>query len=208
MAPVETNLITAISVREHFCTALETATRNQDVALNESTSAYVVNLLTEYCSANALREVSDGGRHIRPLALIYADALEAEHPEQRRRALQKLGDLALFIAGIFTDSLARRAVDVDYYIGMGVSAYGYLHESLQRSARAAAIAGLFAELEHKFGALVDVLGEISEMSGLKSNSDTLRTYELWLKTGSVRARRQLVRSGIHPIGAPAGGPAH
>lgn len=208
MAPVDSSLITAVSVREHFSSALETATRNQDVALQETTSAYVVNLLTEYCTANALREVSDGGRHIRPLALIYADALEAEHPEQRRRALQKLGDIALFIAGIFADSLARHAVDVDYYIGMGGSAYGYLHESLQRSSRAAGVAELFAELEFKFGALVDVLGEISEMSGLKSNSDTLRAYELWLKTGSVRARRQLVRSGIHPIGLAASGPAH
>jgi hypothetical protein len=208
VAAVDSSLITAMSVREHFSSALETATRNQEVALGGTTSAYVVNLLTEYCDARALAEVSDGGRHIRPLALLYAEALDAEHPEQRRRALQKLGDIALFIAGIFTDSLARRAVDVDYYIGMGESAYGYLHESLQRSSRAAGFADLFAELERKFGALVDVLGEISEMSGLKSNTDTLRAYELWLKTGSVRAHRQLLRNGIHPIGGAVMRQAH
>ena len=56
--------------------------------------------------------------------------------------------------------------------------------------------------------LVDVLGEISEMSGLKSNTDTLRAYELWLKTGSVRAHRQLLRNGIHPIGGAVMRQAH
>lgn len=199
MAHVDSSLITSMSVREHFSAALETATRNQEVALQDTTSAYLVNLLTDYCNAATFAEVCDGGRHIRPLALIYADALAAEHLQQRRRTLQKLGDIALFIAGIFTDSLKRRAVDVDYYIGMGEAAYGYVHDSLQGSARSKAGDALFDELGRKFASLVDVLGEIAEMSGLKSNSDVMRAYDLWIKTGSERAHRQLLRSGIHPL---------
>ena len=38
-----------------------------------------------------------------------------------------------------------------------------------------------------------------EASGLKSNSDVLRAYDIWLKTGSDRVRRQLIRNGIQPL---------
>ena len=70
---------------------------------------------------------------------------------------------------------------------------------LQVDARAPTVSAVFAELSSKFPQLVDVLTEISEMSGLKSRSDLLRTYELWQKTGSERARKQLRRAGIVPL---------
>jgi len=37
--------------------------------------------------------------------------------------MQRLGDTALFIAGVFADSLNRKLVDVDYYVAMGGTAY-------------------------------------------------------------------------------------
>lgn len=200
MTTVDSALITSMGVREHFRDALETAAHNQDVALDEMTFVYVVNLLTAYSDSRALREVCDEGRHIKPLALIYADAVEAPTAERRNRALQKLGDIALFISGLFTESLSRRAVDVDYYIGMGEAAYGTLHDSIQTSAHAFMSADVFDDLCRQFGVLVDLLGEIGEMSGLQSNTDVLRTYEIWMRTGSERAAKQLRRSGVHPIG--------
>lgn len=200
MTTVDSGLITSMGVREHFRDALETAAHNQDVTLDEMTFVYVVNLLTAYSDSRALSEVSDEGRHIKPLAMIYAEAVEAPTSEHRNRALQKLGDIALFISGLFTDSLARRAVDIDYYIGMGEAAYGTLHDSIQSSAHTLMRGELFDDLCRKFGVLVDLLGEIGETSGCRSNSDVLRTYEIWMRTGSERAARQLRRSGIHPIG--------
>ena len=196
MANIESQVITSLTVREHFTGALQCATRNQDVALRDTTSAYVINLLTEFCQATALVDLWDDGRHIKPLALMYADAIYAEDIPQRRRALRKLGDFALFVSGVFTDSLRSRAVDVDYYIGMGEAAYSSLHESLHRNSRMQAGENLFDELGRKFSILVDLLAEISEISGLKSNTDVLRNYDLWLKTGSMRTRKQLARSGI------------
>ena len=88
---------------------------------------------------------------------------------------------------------------MDYYIGMGEAAYSSLYECLRRGGSRFSRDQLFAELGRQFATLVDVLTEISEMSGLKSNTDLLRTYEIWMKTGSARARRQLQRSGIHPL---------
>lgn len=150
-------------------------------------------------SRSSVKAPTDDGQHHRPLALLYADALDAETPEQRNRALRSLGDLALFISGIFTDSLARKLVDVDYYVGMGASAYISIHDSLQQRTDQFARGELFGELARQFSTLVDVLAEISEMSGLKSNSNVLKTYEIWLHTGSERARKQLARSNIFPL---------
>lgn len=199
MATSDSGLITTGSVRAYFHEALDNASRNQAVDLRDSIAAYLVNLLESYSRTTALLAVSDEGKHHKPLAMIYADAQDARSPEQRHHALRELGDLALFIAGIFTDSLNRKLVDVDYYIGMGEAAYSSLHDSLRQYGDRFSRCELFEELGREFATLVDVLTEISEMSGLKSNSDLLRTYEIWQRTGSERAQRQLIRSGIHPL---------
>ena len=198
MNTADATLITSMSVGEHFRDALETATHNQQVKLDDMTFVYVVNLLTAFSDSRELRAVSDE-TSLKPLAMIYAEAVDAPSPECRNRALQKLGDIALFIAGLFTDSFSRRAVDVDYYIGMGEAAYGSLHDSIRPSSATLLTGDLFDDLCQKFAVLVGLLGEISEMSGFQTNSDVLRAYEIWLKTGSERARKQLVRSGIHPL---------
>ena len=51
----------------------------------------------------------------------------------------------------------------------------------------------FADLATNFSKLVDVLGEVGDSCNLSSNADTLRLYEIWLKTGSVRAHNKLLR---------------
>jgi hypothetical protein len=188
-----------VTVREHFHAALASAARNQALALREDTASYIVNLLTDFCAAATFQAMYDTGHQPRPLAFIYADALAAVSVQQRRRALQQLGDFALFIAGLFSDSLARKAVDIDYYIGMGESAYACLHESLEGDRRWRAASVLFAELEHKFTQFVDVLAEVGELSGLASNATLMRTYEIWQKTGSARALKRLRRNGVVPL---------
>jgi hypothetical protein len=46
--------------------------------------------------------------------------------------------------------------------------------------------------------LVDALNEVSEMSYRHTDADILRLYEIWLKTGSGRARDLLQRLGVQP----------
>ncbi len=47
---------------------------------------------------------------------------------------------------------------------------------------------MFGELARKFQPVVDAIGEISDTARVWSSKDILRLYELWLKTGSRRAR--------------------
>ena len=133
------------------------------------------------------------------MALIYAETIEAKSAGERNRCLQKLGDVALFISGLFSYSLNRSPVDVDYYAAMGGNAYSYLADSLRNSYQGKTISMVYAELSEKFPALVDVLAEINENTSQTSDSDVLRLYEVWLNTGSERAARKLQLSGIQPV---------
>jgi hypothetical protein len=78
---------------------------------------------------------------------------------------------------------------------MGGHAYGTLAGGLSRGRRQV-LGRVFAELAAKFQPLVDALGEISDAARRYSETDVLRLYEIWLKTGSPRARRLLRGLGI------------
>ena len=79
---------------------------------------------------------------------------------------------------------------------MGEYAYGSLSRSDDET-----FVDVFAELADKFVAFTDVLSDISERTGLTSDSDVLRLYEKWLRTRSPRDGQRLVDRGILPNGS-------
>jgi hypothetical protein len=95
------------------------------------------------------------------------------------------------------DGFARKLVDVDYYIDMGGAAYGRLHDNVRGTREGRAFGSVFAELAAKFTDFVDVLAEIRD-SGKAAAIDVLRVYEVWLRTRSRRAARQLREHGLEP----------
>ncbi|MCG6969218.1 MAG: hypothetical protein LJE85_05570 [Gammaproteobacteria bacterium] len=194
-------LITNTSIKEYFHDTVSEAIANQQINASEETAFYLVNLLTAFSRSEQLFERGENGVDLKPLALIYADALSQPNVIERSRLLQKLGDTALFIAGVFADSLNRKLVDVDYYIAMGGSAYSTVSEMLRGAYHNDTAKLLFDELTEKFTAFVDVLNEVSEKSNLCTNADVLRLYEIWIRTGSKRAEGQLRRLGIQPLDA-------
>jgi hypothetical protein len=156
---------------------------------SELTSFYIVNLLTTFVHRdNGLCGRADE----EPLALQLARAMTSEG-SVRREALRSVGDLSLFVAGFFSDSLNRKLVDIDYYVMLGGRAY----ESLSRLEREA-LAPAFAELAGSFLSFVDVLNDVSEQCTVTTNADVLRLYEKWLRTGSRRHGQRLVERGIVP----------
>jgi len=195
----ERSLVAVSSLREFFRDAFHEATENQNLAIDEQSEQYVVNLLTMFSRADALYEKTPDGLRIRPLAHMLAEALDAPTAAARQRALQRLGDVSLFIAGFFARSFARKLIDIDYHIAMGGNAYGSLADTMQRSASGRAIGAIYAELAQKFQRLVDALNEVSEMSYVHSDADIMRLYEIWMKTGSLRAHGLLSRMGVQPV---------
>ncbi len=189
------------NLQEFFRDSMDAAMAANHVSLDEQATHYVVNLLTLFSRSESFYEPGPNGPELRPLALMLADAVDAGTEEERNFALQRIGDVALFVSGFFADSLRRAAVDVDYYVRMGGGAYDSLAGSIRGTVRGRAFGETFAELAEKFALLVDVLQEMRDSARGSTDCDTLRIYELWVKTGSPRAARLLRAMGIHPMGS-------
>ena len=172
-------VIVSADARTSFRDQVGSALSNQAVEIDDTTTVYLVNLLTAFTHARELFEDTDDGLQIKPLAMHYADAISAPRVAEKSAALRKL-------------------VDIDYYIAMGGTAYSCVHDISTTHKMSREQTGMFAELAEKFSALVEALNEIGEGSNLHSNSDLLRIYEIWLKTGSDRAYDKLQRLSLNP----------
>ncbi len=191
-------VLTLKSPQEFFKDLLAGAVRTQKVPLGEMTEYYLVNLLAKFMDAEALfARNAEGHLEQEPLALMLARALEGDR-EQRANELRRLGDNSLYVAGFFGDSLARKVVDVDYYIAMGGTAYGALAQMTRERPTGGAFGSLYEELCTKFTAIVDLFAEISERVAVSSNQGVVRLYERWIKTGSERLSRVLAEQGVIP----------
>lgn len=186
-------------LREYFRDSVDAALANQGVHVDPHAAHYVVNLLSLFSRSEDFYVDRTEGSGVKPLALLLVDAAEAPTIEQRSHALQRLGDVALFVAGFFADSLAHRLVDLDYYIYMGGTAYGSLSDEIRGTTRGRALAAVYEELAHKFQVVVEILNEVRDCARRESDVDLLRTYEVWLRTGSKRAAAMLRQHGIVPL---------
>lgn len=159
------------------------------------TQSYLVNLMDQFVLTDRLYSTNEKGEKCdEPLAFMLKAAIEATDPKAQSAMFRHIGDVSLYTAGFFQDSLSRRLVDVDYYIGMGCSAYQNVAQRTMKSSQRS----LYSELAFKFSSLVDVLAEMSSQTSMKTEKDLLRLYDLWIKTQSVRAEKALSRAGIQP----------
>ena len=199
-AQPDKELLQVSNLQEFFRDSVDDAMTSNRLSADSHTSHYVVNLLTLFARAEAFHESDDDSGSRQPLALMLANALEAPTAEQRCYGLQRLGDISLFVAGFFAEDLQHSVVDMDYYVSMGAGAYSSLSMETRGTLQGKAFGAVFAELGEKFQCFVDVLNDVRDPAAAPSDTDVMRQYELWLKTGSERAARQLRKQGVHPIG--------
>ena len=187
------------NLRDYFRRSVEDVIDNRGVDMDPHAAHYVVNLLTSFSRSETLYEDDGESYGLKPLALMLADAVNASSVEERSQSLQRIGDVSLFVSGFFSDSLARNAVDMDYYINMGGNAYAVLSEEVRGTFRGNAFAPIYQELSEKFLVLIDILNEVRDSKRIDSDVDLLRTYQLWQKTGSRRCEKLLRKQGVVPI---------
>lgn len=197
MMDIRAQLVSRVDVREYFHGAVRSALQNQQFDVTDETAVYLGNLLTSFVNTSRLFDHTPDGVMIRPLTAHYQEALEARTAGDRTLALRRLGDIALFISGLYANSLSRSLVDIDYYIAMGGNAYSYLSDN-HRPANPV-LQQVFAELAQKFPSLLDILSEVSESSRGGQENDILRLYEIWMKSGSPRAAARLKQAGVQVI---------
>lgn len=172
---------------EYFRDLVESAIQRQHLTTREVTAFYLVNLLAGFIHCDRFGSDSEA------LGVRFVKALGSAGARQRHE-LRHVGDQSLFISGFFSDSLHRSLVDIDYYIQLGERAYA----SLARTGDPAR-GDVFDELAGKFTSFVDVLGDVSERAALTSNTDLLRLYQRWVRSGSRRSADLLAERGIVPI---------
>lgn len=114
--------------------------------------------------------------------------------------LKRLGDCSLLLTGYFREQLARRSVSRAYCARMGESAYERLNAMFPGDT---ALAPVFGELARRYEACAEVIAEVRDESAARSDTDALRLYEEWLRTGSPRVAERLRALGLVP--ARAGG---
>jgi len=170
----------ATSVDEFFHEVVTDALSAVDVEASEPASWYLVGLLGEMTRTRLTDE---------PLGLKLAQT--SVEPAERVRTLKQVGDTSLYVAGFFAESLHRSLVDVDYYVGIGQSAYAQLARSLGGHS----LTEVYDELAHKFPKFVDVIAEIRKRTDF-ATSDVGRLYEIWLRTRDEWIEKKLRAVGV------------
>lgn len=174
---------------DFFASELRSVMAKRHVEAGQDSFDYLVALLTRSIETNVFFASSPEGKCVDHFLVgLYGEFMQGS-PEVKRNALRRLGDVCLMVTGFFPDSLNRKIVDIDYYSGMGGAAYGQLSKEENGNAT-------FHELSVKFRTFSNVLGEMSERSGLQSNKDLLRLYEKWTYSKSERLKELLAEKGI------------
>ena len=195
---MQDRILPAVSLRglfEALVAGALAATRSQ---ASRPVADYLVDLMGE-----RVRSAPPGEEEERGPEPTLAEALLAarlERGSERIPRLRALGDRALFVSGFFGDCLSRSLVDIDYYGDVGRLAYGDLAATLGRGQGARSFSALYEELADRFLELVDVLAEVSDRTCAGRPPDLLRIYERYLRTGSPRDLRRLLRRGCLPSG--------
>ena len=158
-------------------------------------TAYLVELLAEHVREPAACASES----------TLAEALLSAHLgkcTEQAAHLRAVGDRALFVSGLFGDSLMRSLADLDYYRAIGCAAYGSLSASLSDRIGEHSWSELFEELADGFGEFVDILTAVGDRTRCPAQPDLLRLYERYVRTGSEQARTRLLQLGFDPTLQP------
>ncbi len=132
------------TIERTFTELIGTSIERQDLDISPLAESYLIELMSSFTTAT----------HVVRESIYLNDLLrKALHSEGsiRKEYLQVTGDIALFVSGIFPDSLEsrRNLFNIGYYIDIGQEAYYNINTDI------------FKELAIKFPELVEMLNEVS-----------------------------------------------
>ena len=159
-ASQDSRVIQAVALTDYFHHAVNETAQRRQLGADEATLHYLTLLLCQYARSDRVFDYAEQRLQVRPLALLYGEALRAGSQRERRLWLQRLGDLALFVGGLFAGRLSRRFQDLDYCVAMGGNAYGCLQQTTTRRADQAQ-AKVFGELADGFDQFVEVVAVVT-----------------------------------------------
>jgi hypothetical protein len=182
--------ITETSLSIYFKDRLSEYARQLNPPPQEDTCWYIGSLLERFVRSDHFFAYDEGRMELRPLALLYGDAVHAATERERCLLLQQLGDMALFLGALFPERFSRKGIQQDYVIGMGGSAYDYLAGAARSNRH------IFAELANTFTRMLELVANACSREQALSAEDILNLYQRWLETGDPVVAGQLQALGI------------
>lgn len=191
-SPTESPLASG-DVRALFTELVAGALEERSARVSPLARGYLVDLLLEQLQAEGSE---DAPHHAWALAERLARVREKPGLERIPR-LRGVGDRALFVAGFFRASLARRHAEPRVrYEQVGRAAYADVARCLARRVAEPTWSGLFAELAERFELFEDLLAEVSVWSRPDPQTDLLRTVDRYVRTGNPHDRERLLQAGM------------
>lgn len=169
---------------------LEEVFRTNNIEITGTARFYVWNLLL----SPPIAEI-DRKRVKQPLAITYSQAQSRGiGSRQSVDDFKLVGDVCLLITGFWWNSLTRSSVDVDYFIGLGRSAYDNVGRTNSD------LAEVLGELSGYFKEITNALIEMSIVLNVAKTSDSelLKVYEVWAHTRNRAFAIILAKHGIVP----------
>jgi len=192
---------TESSLKIYFHDALSRESEKNQLEMTEHTHWYLTNLLYTFSRSEKFFDYQPDRGTLTPLADYYQRAVEAKSAHEKRLHLQRLGDVAMFISGMFSQALKKRVVGVSYYMAMGETAYGTLADTAATTSKEQTQAIIFEDLSQRFSTFVNVLSNIGPRKKPVETNDTglenlLQKVDEWQRTGDPRLADELRNSGI------------
>lgn len=190
----EAKIIDGSRFREYLMEQVKRGISSEGLQVSDFTEFYLVNLLVGFERSDDLYIVKENHLEDEPLALMLARALDGDAATQLKE-LKKIGDKALYLAGLFAEHLERGIISREYYIDMGSTAYGSLSSQL---ASEKVFRELYKELSSNFSGLANMLKTFTVAERVQNNLNLLNLYERWLKSGDDKIKRKLIEEGLIP----------
>ena len=186
--------VTETSLSSYFSKRLTRYAKRFKPPPHEDTCWYLGSLLERFGRSEQLFAYQEGQMTLRPLALLYSDAIEADNTRERCLMLQQLGDMALFLGALFPERFTRHGILQDYIIGMGGSAYDYLADNARANQH------IYAELANTFTRMLEMVANACSRKHRLTTDEVLALYQRWLSTRDPVIENQLRALGIELTG--------
>ena len=175
------NTIQLSETLHSFFYAQLTDAQHGDSQLSDELGAYLVHMLADHAL-----ETEVAGRGSAPFALQFLEARQAA--EGSIIALKRLGDRALYVAGVLPHSYDLSITSIHYVAGIGRAAYQQIDAKIHH-------ASIFTELAERFETLADLISKAMD-SATHPDEDLLAIYSRWQQEKHPDDARKLIAAGV------------
>ena len=175
---------------DYFQELITQAAQDTQKSSRKESVQYLASLLNDFLKARTEALNLSTFDNLTPsLALMEAGALATGN---QFRLYKKIGDVSLFVSGLFLNALARSMLDLDYYKTIGEKGYHLAHTvSAEQTLKET-----FLDLSLNFLSYIEILHHVSTVIGLSGNKNLLYIYDQWIKTQSEFFERILRARGF------------